>query len=370
MNLQNSSRPFVLLSIALVLVALLFGLWPRGFDFSNHVVWLASHRGIEFDRFGEAFTAPVKEWGAGKGYLTKDFSIEIALKPDANHNDGFGFILAVHGGEDKTQLVVGQWRSWLIAMNGDDYAHRRREKRISVKLISGPPRYQLVTITTGSNGTRIYLDGRLVSEEALALAIPKGQKVRLFLGNSPDARHGWRGEIQGLVWYDHVLDRKDVKVHFQQWARRQGFAFVRESKPFLFYLFNEERGKRVIDHGCGNYDLKIPARMVVFQRKILSCDSVWSESGPGFIEDALVNLVGFIPIGFVLMITFVKRGRAFRKRYVLAAVGICFVVSLTIEILQTWIPSRSSDCRDLVLNTLGALFGTLIFVWGYRKIRA
>ncbi|MBW1717567.1 MAG: VanZ family protein [Deltaproteobacteria bacterium] len=47
-----------------------------------------------------------------------------------------------------------------------------------------------------------------------------------------------------------------------------------------------------------------------------------------------------------------------------------FSLSLAREVLQSWIPSRSSDCLDLVLNTLGTLLGAMIFVWGYARVRA
>jgi len=344
-----------------------FGLWPRGFDFSNHVVRLTHERGVQFSRFGVAYTAPIKEWQDGRA---GNFSIEVVLKPEDCDNEGFNFIVAVHGGDDKSQLLVGQWRSWLIVMNGDDYDHSRREKRISARLVSGPPMYQLVAITTGKHGTRIYLDGRLVREvEDLTLSIPSGQKTRLFLGNSPDGRHGWKGDILGLAWYDYVLTDEDVKAHFRMWAQDHDLVFSTKRKPFLLYLFDEKGGRRVADHGQGGHDLQIPGRMVMFERKILSCDLSRPHFNSGFIKDAVVNFCGFIPLGFVFMMTFVRNRGFYKKRYIVAAVAVCFALSLAIEVLQSWIPSRSSDCLDLVLNTLGALLGAMIFVWGYSRAR-
>ena len=48
---------------------------------------------------------------------------EMAAKP-LNQEECFNFIFAIHNGSDRNQLLLGQWRSWIIAINGDDYDHR------------------------------------------------------------------------------------------------------------------------------------------------------------------------------------------------------------------------------------------------------
>ena len=68
----------------------------------------------------------------------------------------------------------------------------------------------------------------------------------------------------------------------------------------------------------------------------------------------------FIPFGFVLSATLIKLGGTFEKNDVLITVVLCFTLSLFIEIVQAWIPSRSSSMLDLILNTLGALIGAII----------
>jgi len=49
------------------------------------------------------------------------FSIIIAFKPESFREEGFNFILSIHNGKNCDQLLVGQWRSYIIIMNGDDY---------------------------------------------------------------------------------------------------------------------------------------------------------------------------------------------------------------------------------------------------------
>jgi glycopeptide antibiotics resistance protein len=66
-------------------------------------------------------------------------------------------------------------------------------------------------------------------------------------------------------------------------------------------------------------------------------------------------------LGFVLTAAFVKAGSIFKKHGVLITVALCFTVSLTIEIVQAWMPLGSSDCLDLVFNTLGAFLGATTY---------
>jgi VanZ family protein len=53
---------------------------------------------------------------------------------------------------------------------------------------------------------------------------------------------------------------------------------------------------------------------------------------------------------------------------VIIAAALCFSVSLLIEIVQAWMPSRSSASLDLLLNTLGALIGAALCKSLYLRI--
>lgn len=300
----------------------------------------------------------IKEGDSGEN----GFSVEIVLKPASYREDGFNFILALHNGKDSNQLLVGQWHSSLIVMNGDDYNHRRRTKRIAVKLAEVPPTTRFVTITTGKDGTSIYMDGQLNrTKRDLRLKIPDGGKSRLLLGNSVYGKHSWKGDVYGVAFYRYTLTDQDVAMHFDNWFKHWNFLFAMKYKPFVMYLFDENGGERAFDHAGGNHDLEIPSRMQILDKKILSLTREQLNFDSGFIRDIIINLIGFIPLGFFLNATFVKAGGSFEKHGVLITVVLCFTVSLAIEIFQAWMPSRSSDSLDLLLNTLGALLGVMIY---------
>ena len=70
-----------------------------------------------------------------------------------------------------------------------------------------------------------------------------------------------------------------------------------------------------------------------------------------FIEDVLVNLLGFIPFGFLLTATFMRFNGLLTRYSWQSALLMAFTTSLIIETTQAWIPSRDSNMLDLILNT-------------------
>jgi hypothetical protein len=347
-------------SVAILTVILFFGLRPKGYSHSNNVKWIGDQSGIRFGQYGLAYTDPIKELSRDDSSGADGFSIEIAFKP-LSFEERFRFILSLHAGEDRDQLLVGQWRSWQIVMNGDDYAHRRRTKRIGVNSDTQPPEMQFVTITTGKEGTKVFVDGHIrAARKDFKLNMPNGDNVRLLLGNSVYGRHPWKGEIHGLAIYGYTLAAKVVAEHFSQWSADRSFLFAAHARPFILYLFDEKGGNKAIDHSGGIHHLTIPSKMQILDKKFLPLPWDRYQIGPGFAQDTFLNLIGFLPLGFILAITFFKVGSVFKRHNIQLAVILCFTVSLTIEIVQAWIPSRSSDSLDLILNTLGGFLGAVI----------
>jgi len=75
----------------------------------------------------------------------------------------------------------------------------------------------------------------------------------------------------------------------------------------------------------------------------------------------IINYLGFIPFGFILFATLIRFGGTFEKHGVLITIAFCFSVSLALEIVQVWIPFRSSQMLDLLLNTFGGLTGAISY---------
>ena len=239
--------------MAILFGIIVFGLNPKDFGFSNEVSWITEQSGIRFGKYGLAYTHPSNEWIEQNSLESGGFSIEIALKPKSYHEEGFNIIFVIHDGKDRNQLLVGQWRSHIIVMNGDDYNHKRGIKRIAVNAASLSSTKMLIAITTGKDGAKVYVDGQLAHTKTdLTLKMPDQSKSRLLIGNSVYGKHSWNGEIYGLAFYDYPLNANEAVFHTKRWHKDQNLSFAEKGKPAVLYLFDEKRGKRAFDHGEEN----------------------------------------------------------------------------------------------------------------------
>ena len=346
--------------IAVLCGILFFGLKSNNLASTNSVNWIINQPGLHFQRYGIAYTAPFIEEVEIKNNNATSLTIEIALSLKNLNDNRFKFIFALHNGKEKDQLLLGQWRSWIILMNGDDYPNKKRTKRLAVDTNLQETGTLFLTITTGDHGTFLYCNGKLVqSDNESLLKLPSNGKSRIIFGNSADCKYPWDGDIYGFALYKSTLSNRDVTQHFKRWSNVHNFTFAEENKPLVLYLFNEKSGEKVFDHSGDNHDLEIPKKLTILESKILT----WKGFGfsKNYIQDVIINIAGFIPLGFVFLAILFGIGGTIGKHGVLLTVSLCFTLSLFIEIFQAWVPLRSSSMLDLISNTLGAFIGTKIY---------
>jgi hypothetical protein len=358
---MNKPHPVPLYATVIVFLAVLFfGLNPKGYDFSNHVSRLDDGPGIRFDKYGLAY-AELDSTLRKRIDAREGFSILMVFQSERLDNNGSGHILTLHPGKDEDQLIIWQWYSHIIAMNGNDYAHRRKTGRVSYKIPSSPAQQIFLSLTSGKSGTSLYFDGKVVSSNhSLHLDFPVGAKETLILGNSPYGNGSWQGDISGLALFDRELPPETVASLYNAWSLKRSFADAKKENPFLLYLFNEKEWHRIIDHSGNSTPLLIPAQAAPLRKRFL--DRSLSDSGitGGLAQDVIVNLTGFIPLGFFFAYLLVNLGGTPGKRVLFYTVVFCFALSLAIELLQAWIPSRSSQFLDLFLNTSGGFTGAAL----------
>jgi VanZ family protein len=76
----------------------------------------------------------------------------------------------------------------------------------------------------------------------------------------------------------------------------------------------------------------------------------------------IVNVLGFVPFGFLLSIWREQTNRSSRWRSCLSAILVGALISLGIEVAQAFIPARDSSMIDLICNTAGAFLGAGFWV--------
>jgi VanZ family protein len=359
----NRTLPWglLVLTAAMLLLILYSGLRFKGAAITNEVTWIDTRAGIRFGSSGIVYGNTASSAAGVTDPAQQPLSIEMALKPQAANDGRFKLLLVLHGDDDDTQLVIGQWKSWLVVMHGDDYAHKRHRPRISVNALQKPAE-RFLTVASGQAGTALYLDGELIRRNAdLHLHIPGGDEhTRLVLGNSVYGRHAWTGEIYGLAYFDRELTGEAIKAHYRKWSAERTFAFALKAKAVGLYLFDDGRGTKVADHAPGGNDLYIPEGMAILTKEFLAAPLHGEEFNLSLFQDMVINTTGFFPMGFLLSaLMWHWRRQKFRKR-LLWVMLVCGAISLSIELAQAWIPSRSSQTLDLILNTLGGGIGVLL----------
>ncbi len=360
-NIDSKFKLLAALSLIIVLTVLFFGLRGKGFHFSNDVSWLKDEPGVRFGPYAMAYAHLDSEPSKSTLSAMQSFALEIALQPEDVKPDGFRMILTVHDGDDNRQLIVGQYQSYIVVMNGDDYENKRKVKRLAAPVFSRPNEKLLLTITTGSDGTKLYVNGRPVKAKPdLILKIPDASAPRLTLGNSVDGHSPWKGNVYGLAFYAGPLESGIIENRFSAWSNTQRFPFPLEGQPFLFFPFSEKSGTRAMDGVSGIVAMNMPAGFPVLEKRFLSWPLRDFKANKNFYSDVVLNLLGFMPLGFVLCALFMVCGGRLQKNAAALSVAVCFLISLGIETAQVWMPSRSSQGLDLILNVLGGWIGARV----------
>jgi VanZ like family len=138
-----------------------------------------------------------------------------------------------------------------------------------------------------------------------------------------------------------------------------------EEQAIAIFRFNEQTGAVVRNRVPGGVDLYIPDHYLVLHPAFLA--ALWrpTDWGWGFWKDVLVNVLGFVPLGFFLCVCFSRSmsvGHA-----ILLTIAFGCAVSFFIEATQFYLPTRDSDTRDWLNNTLGTMFGALAYRSGYMQ---
>jgi VanZ family protein len=85
--------------------------------------------------------------------------------------------------------------------------------------------------------------------------------------------------------------------------------------------------------------------------------------------DVAANVAGYVPLGFLLALSAMRRGGGTQVRAVLLATGAAFGLSLGMEMLQSYLPVRVASNVDLALNVAGAWLGASI-AWVLERLGA
>jgi len=365
-SLTSKNFPRLRLSLGLLLLVvvgiLAVGLNPRGLSLYNDI-----HRdaeGIRFGEYGVAYTEPFLTSDQSRQLAAAGFTIHTAFELPDPPADGFNIIALVHNGDDRSQLLIGQWRHHLIVMNGDDYDHRRGTPRLSIDTSQMDADQIFLSLTVGARAptASLYLNGVLrQANENIKLTLPAGDSLaRLVLGNSVYADSSFQGRLSWFAILDQALGSEEVQRHYEQWQQGTSWPFDGSGQTLVSYRFGDQFGDMVEVVSEQRMHLEIPACTTAVKRRLLAPPSGNSERLRDSLSDIVVNLLGFVPFGFLATVVLRRAGRrgVFVTLFIVILAGA--LLSCGIETAQSWMPSRSSTLIDLLLNTAGTAAGSAL----------
>ena len=350
---QNKNRLGIVCSVMIVAV-LAATLWPFNPFPRNRVHWLTEANGIQFESSGLVISkVPLQ---AAQNNPQQSCTVEIFLRPAAI--DSSSTILTFYTPNNPEQFLVRQWTDGLLVSHDVVEANGQvKRRKLDVDHAFEAGKILLVTIVSGPNRTVVYTDGQEAHYFPRFTISQSELSGQIVIGTSPVNYQPWAGQLLGLAIYSDELTHEQVFEHYEGWTGSKVDP-SRFSGALAFYSFNERAGRKIHNALVSGPDLEIPTVFSVPHKTMLSSPIQEFQASWEYVKDDLLNVAGFIPLGFVIC-AYLRSTRG-RGRSILLTIFAAATLSFMIEVLQAYIPRRVSGTTDIITNTLGAALGAVL----------
>jgi hypothetical protein len=347
----SASYPLVALLAALAYATML----PFNFRQVNRAE-LAPDGGIVFKGYSTAYTT------SPPSKLAQCDSMTIVLKLETAMRGRQGCILDFAASERSVNLRIEQWHSSLLFSMNNGPGPQRTYLELPGAMKPGVP----ITAV-------MFFDGHTMSGwrsggTPQRSTFPPGAgrawnpDAIVSLGSTVNGKFDWRGRLWSITVFDRVLTLEDL-MGSSPGPGTPG--------ALLSYVFTPGTSDTVRDQGRAPVaDLIIPKKALGPRREMLeSAIDYWR--GPVYITDVFLNVIVFVPLGFLTYIVLRRRMMGFLIPFLLACTAM-FLCSLSIEIAQHFLPTRNSSMMDVVSNSLGGVIGAILagMAWPRRLLEA
>lgn len=350
-SLDRSSLRYLLtfLCIGVLCTTLMLGLWPFHAR-RNGVTWIVNRNGLRFGKDSTVLSSASLQF--------RDFGNAIGASleiwPQPNDIWDSGTLLAFYSAKNLYQFSLRQDQIDLSLNVAADENHHARARKLRIKDVfrkTAP----FITITSARDGVSVYIDGAPAVANRQFPVSAANFNGRFVVGDSPGQPDSWTGRLFGLAIYGRQLTQTEISRNYASWKQNGRPELPKDERNLALYLFDERRANIVRDQAYSGVNLYIPEKYEVMEK--IALEPFWNEFNMSRIywSSALKNIVGFIPFGISFCSYFSVVRPVKRATLLTVALGLC--VSLTIEILQAFLPNRDSGTTDLITNTLGTWAG-------------
>jgi len=224
---------------------------------------------------------------------------------------------------------------------------------------------RFVTVTSNKKGTAIYIDGKLTKFSSSYTLINENKRLsgQIILGNSSTGNNIWTGNLLGLAIYNQSLKADQIFQHYQTWLQDGSPSSSEKEGLVSLYLFDEHHGPLVHSRLGLKHHLLIPTTFQIIEKSILTPPLPWRDIRLtlSYLTDIFINIIGFIPFGFFFSLYLYNIKHFSRRRIYFITIFLGGGISLIIELLQVYLPSRTSSLTDLICNISGTVLGVILF---------
>jgi VanZ family protein len=235
---------------------------------------------------------------------------------------------------------------------------------VEVKDVFGFLDPQHIVVAYDFSGQSIFVNGEI----RLRRKIPGGTftnwdpSYHLVLGNEATGDRAWNGKIFYIAIYDRALSKQEIYKNYLAGWEREELSPKEGSLAFdglvVRYLFQERKGDKVgkDSNTDTSWDLYIPKRIQNYEKSYLSLEFEKLLKTPKSLGDVTLNILMFIPLGFLFHAAIRSRYRSSLKTFAfIFIVGTLF--SFGFESLQYLSTTRFSSIIDVFNNMLGTTVG-------------
>lgn len=330
-------------------------LWPFHAP-ANNVSWLSRANGVRVDDPGTLISKGViapSYWRNQAGW-----TLEVWLRPQTTWH--LGTIIAFYRPRHAGGFYLRQVNPALVLEKGPWTNEHGPGVPILIanNVFRGRP-LVFLTLVGDANGTRIYVNGVLTQASKQFCVDPAYLTGRLVVANSPVDDESWMGDLRGLALYNRKFTAEEVARQYESWKRLRRPPQNSSDGAIVLYLFESHSGRVVHNRAGSGPDLYIPSRFRELHEVFL--ERPWDEyhSAQSYWNNVAINIAGFVPLGFLAYAYVLLLSRI--KRPAVMTIVIGCGLSLTVEVLQSCIPTRFSGVTDIMTNTLGAAAGVALY---------
>ena len=359
------------------LLILIVGLYP--FEFIklcilNRINWLSDSNGIQISPCNEVSSAepPIELF---RSFINAEgLTIEVYIAVDDIDQIGPARIVTFSLDPYQRNFTLGQQSDSLILRlrttasdeNGV-YPHFRANK------VFGPGKKQHITVSYDGNLEKLYVDGKLgeISSALEGTFSNWDPKAFFVLGNEYTGDRLWHGKIYLVALYNRALGDEEIYQNYID-VRSSDTTVIgsRQNHNGLirYYTFSEGKGDVVYNQTeaieSGNL---IPLNLRMNSLKEFSFEFNFQHMLSN-LDDIVLNIIGFIPLSFILFLNASKYQSVFSNIY-FRPILVGLIISILLEFLQVFSTTRVPTILDIMCNLIGTIIGSISLHYGWTLMR-